>query len=86
MDRRQAKRHAARHLGAVAARQAEVIEHRYKSGGIWDGLSRADAIRVTLALFDLADELNRRGASGKVRAKVLIPVHPDQTTLVFEEW
>jgi hypothetical protein len=85
MDRRQAKRHATRHLGVIAAAQARLIEHRYKNGHIWDDLSRADAIRVTLALLDLADELSRRGAPGKVRVAVSTPVHPDQTTLTFEE-
>lgn len=87
MDQRRAKRYAVRHLGQVAAQQAKVIEERYRQGGTFDHLDRADAVRVVVALNDLASELSRRGesSSARVRTKAPIPIHPDQATLAFEE-
>ena len=87
MDRRQAKRYATRHLGQVAQATAKMIEERYRQGGTFDQLSRADAVRVVVALYGLASELNRRGgsSSARVRAKAPTPIDPDQATLDFEE-
>lgn len=86
MDYRHAKRYAGRHLAQVAAEQADVIEQRYRSGGTWGELSRADAARVIAALIELRDELDRRSDPSSARAKTAsrIPVHPNQIAM-FEE-
>lgn len=87
MDQRHAKRHAARHLATIATQTAELIEQRYRSGRTWDSLSRADAVRVAVALLELGGELSRRGESSSVRVRATAPIaiHPDQAELVFEE-
>lgn len=84
MNRRAAKRYAARHLALLAHQQAVVIEARYRDGGTWDHLRWADANRVIRALRVLGDELAYRG-DRTAKAEPLVAVHPHQAALFEEE-